>query len=159
MLLLACGQAWSSDEGTYRTISDSIGPFLVAGELALAADGKAGRREAEQTAKALAVTAIATEALKMITHVERPDGGSYDSFPSGHTSAAFAMATAVADYQPQYKWTAYTMAAAIGYSRIEVNAHRWDEVVAGAILGHCIAKQFTKTRNISATPVAVSIRF
>lgn len=104
-LVLASARAWCADasdgdEKTWRAVSDSIVPYLAVSELTLAMDGREGRHEATQAAKALAVTGVVTQALKIITHVKRPDGGSYDSFPSGHTSAAFAMATCVAAYQP-----------------------------------------------------------
>src|SRR5262249_20307081 len=36
--------------------------------------------------ESVAATGIATYALKLITHRERPDGTTHDSFPSGHAS-------------------------------------------------------------------------
>jgi len=46
--------------------------------------------------KSWAATLGATEALKRITQVERPDRSNHESFPSGHASHAFAAATYVA---------------------------------------------------------------
>lgn len=48
---------------------------------------------ARQFGKSWAVTVGSTEALKRITHVERPDRSNHESFPSGHASHAFAAAT------------------------------------------------------------------
>ena len=155
----ACGSTEDNDDRTYKALSASIVPFIVAGELALLADGRAGRHDAEHAAKALAVTCVATQALKLITKVERPDGDGNDSFPSGHTAAAFAMATSLSEHDPAYKWTAYPMAAAIGYSRIAVNAHRWEEVIAGALIGYFVAKQFTGKNDSTPTPVEINVRF
>jgi hypothetical protein len=38
------------------------------------------------------LVAATTLPLKNITHVQRPDGSSFNSFPSGHTATAFASA-------------------------------------------------------------------
>src|SRR5258705_13815304 len=46
-----------------------------------------------QFGKSWAVTLGATEGLKRITHVERPDRANHESVPSGHASHAFAAAT------------------------------------------------------------------
>ena len=60
--------------------------------------------------------------------------------------AAFAMATVLADYKPAFKLPAYAVASVIGWSRVEVGAHRWGDVVAGAALGYFVAKHFTSER-------------
>jgi len=152
-----CGESGDGDERTWRAVSDSIVPFLAVSELTLAMEG---RHEAGQTAKALVVTALVTQGLKIVTHDKRPDGGSYDSFPSGHTSAAFAMATCLAAYKPGLGLLAYGAAAAIGYSRIEVKAHEWDDVIAGALIGYFIARQFTSHKqDVTATSTAITITF
>ncbi len=126
-----------------RGASDSLKPLLVAGELSLLQDGQSARPEMLQGIKALAATTVITEGLKDVIHERRPNGGSRKSFPSGHTSTAFAMATVVSDYQPQYKWIAYGAAAAIGWSRVELDAHNWGDVAAGAALGYVVAKRYT----------------
>ncbi|HEY1033331.1 MAG TPA: phosphatase PAP2 family protein [Flavipsychrobacter sp.] len=59
------------------------------------------------------------------------------SFPSGHTSLAFATATSVSLQYP--KWyvvaPAYLWAGAIGYSRMHLGMHYPSDVLAGAVLG------------------------
>lgn len=164
VVLLMAGlgaQSLSADSGDQfaRAASDSIGPYLIAGELTLALDGKKGKQEAVQAAKALVVTGLATQALKAIVRDKRPNSDSLTSFPSGHTSAAFAMATCIADYKPKYKWLAYGTAAIIGWSRVRVHDHEWDEVVAGALLGHYIAKHYTTAKNVTVSPTGISFRF
>ncbi|MBI1780259.1 MAG: phosphatase PAP2 family protein [Sphingobacteriales bacterium] len=59
------------------------------------------------------------------------------SFPSGHTSAAFAVATTLS---LQYKrWyvvvPAYTWAALVGYSRMHLGVHYPSDVLGGIIVG------------------------
>jgi hypothetical protein len=150
MILAVCGmsaqQACSAEDSAHRFATDAsnaIGPFLVIGELSLLSNGKAGKAEMIQGAKALAVTALFTQALKYTVGEDRPHSESDTSFPSGHASEAFAMATVLADYKPHSKWVAYGTATAIAWSRVQSGAHHWQDVVAGAALGHFTAKHFT----------------
>lgn len=61
------------------------------------------------------------------------------SFPSGHTSASFAAATAI--YAINKKWgiAAYIFAAVMGFSRLYLGVHFPTDVVLGAILGTAMA--------------------
>src|SRR6185369_1691468 len=64
---------------------------------------------------------------------------SYNSFPSGHTIAAFAAATVFArEYKdkPIVPIIAYSAATLIGLSRITENAHWISDVFAGAAIGY-----------------------
>ncbi len=64
------------------------------------------------------------------------------SFPSGHTAQAFAVATAIAENYPAWWVQAFCYGAAglVGYARIEQNAHFTSDVVAGALLGWSLAR-------------------
>jgi membrane-associated phospholipid phosphatase len=59
------------------------------------------------------------------------------SFPSGHTSAAFSSATAVARAYPKWYVIAPSLlwSSAVGYSRMYLGVHNPSDVAAGAILG------------------------
>ena len=60
------------------------------------------------------------------------------SFPSGHTSQAFFMATLLAGYFHADVWTVcllYAIALLVGITRMYVGAHYPRDVLAGAILG------------------------
>jgi membrane-associated phospholipid phosphatase len=59
------------------------------------------------------------------------------SLPSGHTTAAFAIATSLADdiHNKYVDVLLYTFAAGTAYSRINDNRHWFSDTVAGALLG------------------------
>jgi membrane-associated phospholipid phosphatase len=65
------------------------------------------------------------------------------SFPSGHTIAAFSVATVFAQRYRQHRWVpwvAYGVAATIGFSRITLQAHFPSDVFLGAALGYSISR-------------------
>jgi membrane-associated phospholipid phosphatase len=67
----------------------------------------------------------------------------YQSFPSGHATSAFAIGTAIAeDYsdKPIVAGVAYTLATSIAFARVYDKAHFPSDVVAGALIGHAMAK-------------------
>lgn len=105
-------------------------------------------------------------AMKAVTRRERPSdvasNGNFEdtffsgrksplkgsSFPSGHATAVWSVATVVAErYRHRGKpWVpvlAYTLATAISFSRITESAHFPSDVWLGASLGYTIAKYQT----------------
>jgi membrane-associated phospholipid phosphatase len=65
------------------------------------------------------------------------------SFPSGHTIAAFAVATVISRRYPHHRWVpfvAYGLAGAVGFSRMTLSAHFPSDVFAGAALGYSISR-------------------
>ena len=80
------------------------------------------------------------------------------SFPSGHTSQAFAVATAIAENYPTW-WVqalCYGGAGLVGYARIEQNAHYTSDTVAGALLGWSIARLVVHRHDGSPSPRKLS---
>jgi undecaprenyl-diphosphatase len=57
------------------------------------------------------------------------------SLPSGHTAAAFVMATLVLGFFPAFAGIAYVWALLIGISRIVLGVHYPSDILAGALLG------------------------
>lgn len=93
---------------------------------------------------ATVITGVGTSALKLITNTDRPSdrfsNGHY-GFPSYHTSSTFAIAAVLDEYYGcQVGLPAYALAAAVGFSRIDQQAHDLSDVVFGAALGFVIGK-------------------
>jgi len=68
--------------------------------------------------------------------------GGVGSFPSGHTIAAFSIATVFAKRYPNprwHVWLAYGLASLVGFSRVSLQSHFPSDVFAGAALGYAIA--------------------
>jgi membrane-associated phospholipid phosphatase len=85
--------------------------------------------------RAQLVSGIITDGLKLATNRTRPDGGKH-SFPSGHTSTAFASASVL---QEHFGWKvglpSYVVATYVASSRMALNRHYVSDVVFAAGIG------------------------
>ena len=108
-----------------------------------------------------------TYALKYGVGRTRPDGSDRKSYPSGHTSVAFATATM---YQMWYGWKggvpAYAFAAITAFQRLDDNRHWFSDVIMGAAIGIAVPYMFYKgeerakiDRGLIVPPLSVSIPF
>lgn len=100
--------------------------------------------------------------------------GVFDGWPSGHTMAAFAMATTLIELYPKnesLKFYALLYASLVGMG-VSVNIHWFSDAVAGALIGYSIGKTvgrgFRKLRNqseedapynITITPGGITISY
>ena len=107
--------------------------------------------------KSYVITAVFTQILKQVTHRHRPyqtdpsdpliwDGPFslnilHNSFPSGHSSAIFSIATVIAYEYHQTVWVpivCYTVAGFTALYRLAVNDHWASDVLFGSALGYAI---------------------
>lgn len=90
-------------------------------------------------ATSFAIMSTTVLSLKSITKIERPDGSSKNSFPSGHTATAFAGAEFLwQEYKDKSVWygiAGYAVATGTGLFRIYNNRHWLTDVAAGAGIG------------------------
>lgn len=94
----------------------------------------------------LSISQIAVQGLKLGLSRERPykilehlntfgiDMKDY-SFPSGHTTASFSLATTIAINMPRLSLIVFVLAMIIGISRIYLGVHYPTDVAAGIIIG------------------------
>lgn len=98
------------------------------------------------------VTALSTFAIKQafvliskshegVAYIsKRPINGSYDGFPSGHTSFAFS---SVGFAQKRYGWKASLplgiLATSVGVSRVYAKKHTITQVIVGAAFGFLVS--------------------
>jgi PAP2 superfamily len=82
------------------------------------------------------------------------------SFPSGHTTVAFALATAVAD-QTHDGWSDYVLygaATLTALSRINDNNHWASDVLVGGVVGYLSARCVTRRMGpLQVTPAGLSV--
>lgn len=80
-----------------------------------------------------------------------------NSFPSGHTTAVFSVASVIATQYRETKWvpiTAYSVASLVGLSRIYDNKHWLSDVVAGATIGTLVGNLVShRTSNSKLTVI------
>lgn len=144
-----CSPVWSNDNDSFEDsvaihASKLLGPLLVAGELSLLSEGETAAPKMLQGAKAVTTAVSVAGLLQRVVPAKRPGDGNSNGFPSGHTAMAFAMAEVVSTHKPKSRSIAYGIAAVIGWSRVDVEAHHWGDVIGGAALGYLTAKHFTK---------------
>lgn len=87
--------------------------------------------------KATLYSGVVASGIKAIVREPRPNvRSSRESFPSGHTTTAFAFASVVGT-QHEWYWAvpAYGLATMVAFSRINDNKHWLHDVIGGAVLG------------------------
>ena len=143
---------WVGDPGTVILAAALYGSGRITHHPVLA---ELGLRSAE----ALAMSGAATALIKGVAGRDRPSlndrdaddfrvgagfgGGGHTSFPSGHATAAFAVASVIAS-ESSFRWphashfvqpVAYGLATSVALARVYTEHHWASDVVAGAGIG------------------------
>ena len=136
----------------FRFISDSEPYVIFAVPAGMATAGYFERdnsllRNACTDIAALALSGGISMILKYSVNRDRPfvtypditkkSAAGSPSFPSGHTSSAFATATSVSLAYPKWYIIApsFAWAGTVGYSRMHLGVHYPSDVLAGALIG------------------------
>ncbi|MFY7965799.1 MAG: phosphatase PAP2 family protein [Chitinophagaceae bacterium] len=136
-----------------QNISKSVYPLAIATPVSMFAVGllskdKKLQQQSYKVVGSLLINTAITQAMKYSINRQRP----YDayptiinpytiekdaSFPSGHTSTAFALATSMSiQYKKWYVVVpAFAWAGSVGYSRMYLGEHYPTDVLAGAAIG------------------------
>ena len=160
---------------------------LVAGfgALGIIADSPRERETSVMLVEAVLTSEIWADVIKMASRRERPremDGHMSDwegpsvffesenpnaaglkSFPSGHSTGMWAVATILAHQYPEHRIVpvlGYGTALAMSYSRMAVRAHWLSDVVVGGLLGYGCARQVLSAHQSERAPgIESGIRF
>lgn len=154
----------SSSEDVSRLISPLghglfLGSFLTAlyasGEIF---DSRKYRKTALLSFESWMISGAIVSAVKFLTGRVRPqkNGNSFtfhplsfrsrfNSFPSGHASSAFAVATVIADQSEKFyvDFFAYNLAALVALTRVHDSKHWTSDVFIGAVIGYFVGKKVT----------------
>jgi undecaprenyl-diphosphatase len=143
------GLPHSATSDRYVSVLSDLGEGLgwVAGGVALAMlGGPKGRRAGVATALAsLTATYVVQRRVKPLFRRVRPFVNrearvvgirpADHSFPSGHTASSFAAATALAFFYPKATPVVYTLATAVGVSRVHLGVHFPSDAAVGGVIG------------------------
>ena len=144
-----------------------VGAFYIYGEFFK--DPRAKTTALDSIAATAIASGIVTNSFKYVIGRGRPTDarGAYnfrpfsgqDSFSSGHTTEAFALASVISEHYDSL-WVqvpAYGLASAVGYARLNNNRHWPSDVLAGAVIGTFVGKTVVhfnqRHRQVSIQPI------
>ena len=160
---------WKTATSSYILVTGTVSLGSLA--YALIKNDKDLRYKSYELLVAIGIDVIATEGLKTIINRPRPyeqyPGEIFvltyskgQSFPSGHTSLAFATATSLTITHK--KWyiavPAYLWAGCVGYSRLYLGRHYPSDVLGGAVVGagssllsHWLSKKLFEQKQVNTS--------
>ncbi|GGA93364.1 phosphatase PAP2 family protein [Agarivorans gilvus] len=144
-----------SHADTWVEIGDYTQVILPLGGLGLSL-AKGDTTGTLQLTKSFATSFTITQSIKWVVDKRRPNFTTNNSFPSGHTTAAFSGASFLhTRYGSAWGIPAYTLAAYTGWSRVHGDKHYWDDVLAGASIATLSNLFFVNpiTEDISLSPL------
>lgn len=127
-----------------------LGGFYIAG---IAGNETSSEVAQDGLAASLIASGLISPAIKLVVGRSRPRNNQgiahfqpftdpNASFPSGHTTEAFALASVIAEHYDdrRIKYSAYTLAGMVGMARSYHDAHFASDILAGALIGTWVGK-------------------
>lgn len=158
--------------GNGGTLAGLAAALYVGGEVS---NNDGLRKAALLSFESLITSGIIVEGMKILTGRARPQTGepynvfkpfnlssNYNSFPSGHSAAAFSVAAAIASQSkdPNVDFLVYTLATFIAVSRIYENKHWASDIFVGSVIGYVIGKKiFALNRDRNPNKVQLGFQF
>jgi len=171
----------SSSEDIFKTIGHlGNGVVLIGLMTALYISGEVSdnnslRKTALLSLESWLTTGIIVRGLKSVVGRARPWTGEsshsfhpfstrsrFASFPSGHASSAFAVATVIADQSKKVyiDILAYSLATTAALSRVHLDKHWASDILVGSAIGYFVAKKISALdRNRDLKKVKLSFQF
>ncbi len=171
----------SSTPGVFKTTGYlGNGIFLLGLVTALYVSGEVSdnnslRKTALLSLESLLTTGIIVRGLKSVIGRARPWTGEssqsfhpfatkarFASFPSGHASVAFAIATVIADQTKKefIDILAYSLATMAALSRVHLDKHWASDILVGSAIGYFVAKKISALdRNRDSKKMKLSFQF
>jgi len=171
----------SSSEDSFKTIGQLgngvvliglIKALYVSGEVS---DNNSLRKTALLSLESWLTSGIIVRGLKSVVGRARPWTGEsshsfhpfstrsrFASFPSGHSSSAFAVATVIADQSKKVyiDILAYSLASMAALSRVHLDKHWASDILVGSAIGYFVAKKISALdRNRDSKKVKLSFQF
>lgn len=139
----------------FSTRADDVLQFAPIGVLGLAdvlglKTANSIKTQAKNIVLITAANYVVVKTIKITTNETRPNGSKH-SFPSGHTSQAFAMAGVLRHElkgsHPVLSYSGYLFATTTGAFRVLNNKHWVSDVLVGAGVGMLVTDIFYKIQN------------
>ena len=147
------GRIGSHMGGSIAVVGLTIG-FFSAAQIS---QGERFYASTYDVSQAIIVNQVWTQAMKVTVRRTRPDKSNRVSFPSGHSSNAFAAATVIGRHYPKLIVPGYGVATYIAVSRMAANKHHFSDIVAGAGFGYgvgrLVVRRNSRAPDTSKTPV------
>jgi membrane-associated phospholipid phosphatase len=171
----------SSSEDSFKTIGQLGNGFVLIGLITAlyvsgeVSDNNSLRKTALLSLESWLTSGIIVRGLKSVVGRARPWTGEsshsfhpfstrsrFASFPSGHASSAFAVATVIADQSKKVyiDILAYSLATMAAFSRIHLDKHWASDILVGSAIGYFVAKKISALdRNRDSKKVKLSFQF
>jgi membrane-associated phospholipid phosphatase len=151
--------SWEKAVNHFETLG-STGSFAVIGGFYLEGvinhDPQAENTAVDALSASIVAAGLVTPVLKELAGRSRPVAhqGTYHfrpfsgsaSFPSGHATQAFAVASVISMHydSPWVGGVAYALAGLVGLARMDHNAHFASDVLAGAVIGTTVGRSLVR---------------